>query len=98
MVRLLESFHYRVARCLTGQHISRPLPLGSDQVVWVYPNTGRLGGGGPFPIRKYLHRRRETLRVYAETESTWYQTSLDVVSGTTQDKMFWWDQHDYLTL
>jgi hypothetical protein len=100
MIRLLESFHHRVARCLTGRHIrARPVVPGSEQLVWVYPDSATvLEAAGLLPMRTYLSRRRERLRIYAETESTWYQRATDVVSGTTQSKMFWWDQHDYLTL
>lgn len=57
---LLDSFHHRIARQITGQHVYQ-----GPQGTWIYPDPKEtLEKAGLFPMRTYLLRRRNYLQPY----------------------------------
>ena len=91
MIKTLEGFHHRVARCITRRTI-RPRFNADGKEVWFYPDTARaLQRAGLWPMRTYIGRRRAALVSYAQRESTFYPLTAQFTGHTK--KHYWWDQH-----
>ena len=88
-MKKLQSFHKRVARYITGNHIQK------RGETWEYPEHCILFKKAKLlPIEKYIERRRGTLRIYFE------QYRLDLLREAQQtethcynpNKILWWKQ------
>ena len=89
-LRMLESFHRRVARYLCRRHI-RKLEDGT----WEYPPSEEiLEQAGLYTIQEYIQRRRDTITRYIRNRPIYTQCirSHSLVGGT---KRFWWNQKQF---
>lgn len=87
-MRILNSFHHRVARYLSGRHIRK-----LDDGTWEYPSSqGILEQNGLYTIQEYIQRRRDTINRYIRNRPIYTQCirSHSLVGGP---KRFWWSQN-----
>lgn len=90
MLKILNGFHHRVARRLTGR---QPFFSRREQ-SWIYPATERLlEETGMFTMEVYLQRRVSRLVEHIATRPLW-DLCWDAPrrSGSPAGQMFWWDQ------
>ena len=88
-MRKLQSFHRRVVRYITGNHIRK---VGER---WEYPNHDELFQKAKLlPIEKYLERRRGTLRAYLEKEKPELlrEAERTATHCYNPNKILWWTQ------
>ena len=89
----LESFHHRIARCLTKRHIRQRSVPGQDVPIWICPDTATtLDEAGLFPISHYLESRAKSLVRYAYTESQWLPHAR-LATGPSSRRKYWWDHY-----
>ena len=88
MLKVLESFHNRVARRLTGR-----LPYRSPAGQWEHPSLeGALEEAGMYPMSHYLGERRNRLVDHVATRPVF---DLCVGAGRRSGsvrRMRWWNQ------
>ena len=86
-LRVLESFHRRVARYLCRRHTRR-----REDGTWEYPSSKEvLEEAGLQSIQEYIHRRRDTIFRYIRNRPIYItcKRSHSLVGGI---KRFWWNQ------
>ena len=87
-MRVLESFHRRVARYLSRRHI-RKLEDGT----WEYPSSEEiLEQNGLYTIQEYIQRRRDTINRYIRNRPI-YTRCIGSHSLVGRTKRFWWNQN-----
>ena len=89
-MEVLERFHERVVRHITGCHIKR-----GAQGVWTYPDhEALLQKCGLWPIGVYIERRRGTLRKYLEENKVELLEDVEALSAPARDphRVLWWRQ------
>ena len=63
MLQVLESFHHKVARRITGKMARR------INNTWVYPPLQEaMDKAGLLPLREYINRRHQTVADYVATQ------------------------------
>ena len=85
----LQSFHNRVLRHITGEHIRKQVDK------WYYPNHADLMSKTKLlPIEKYIERRRGTLRRYLHINRRELLQEAEAVGRHCYDpnKVLWWKQ------
>ena len=88
-MKRLQSFHNRVIRHITGEHICK---RGTE---WKYPNHEELHKRAKIlPIEKYVERRRGTLRKYLSEHRPELLEEARKTEHHCHDpnKILWWDQ------
>ena len=89
MVKVLEGFHHRVARRITGR-MARRLPSGE----WHYPSFKKaLRKAGLWSMREYIRRRQARVAEYIATRPI-YDLCMDapVLPGSNRVQR-WWQQN-----
>lgn len=91
MLRVLEGFHHRVARRLTGR-TARYVHQGGGQ--WEYPPMDEtLEAAGMSPMTVYLSRRQNKLADYVATRPVFdLCVGGDRLSGSATRRKWWWTQ------
>ena len=89
MMRVLESFHHRVARRISGMMAHR---VGDD---WVYPPIGEaLRRVGLRPIRDYVRSRQASIEDYVSTRPIFELcTSTRPRTGGSKATRWWQQDH-----
>lgn len=86
MMRELESFHRRCARCITGRHI-RERADGS----WHCPDTAvTLDQAGLFPIDEYIKRRTDTVKAFVEKRAIYRRCLASRPLASSINQLVWW--------
>lgn len=87
---MLQTFHNRIARQLTGRHIYQA-PNGD----WIYPNPeATLRQAGLFTIQEYLRRRREYITPYLEGHPVTSLGQQQQRDANNFNQKFLWDNLD----
>lgn len=90
MFRLLEGFHHRVVRQITGdrtRYCRRTGEWTSTDIAVVMEKAGM------FPIREYISRRRSTIADYVATRPIYQATAIAAQrAGSSSRRLFWGDQ------
>jgi hypothetical protein len=81
----LESFHNKVARYISHQHIQK-IP---NTDIWVYPDMDRvLQQLNLLPISQYIEKRKQTLLKWAQDRQI-YQQARFIENQNHKEFMFW---------
>jgi hypothetical protein len=88
MMKVLEGFHHRVARRLSGKMARL------EQGEWVYPPLEEaLEDAGLFPLKHYIEKRQQRIAEYVATRPV--ATHIAMVTrptGAPSRKTYWWEQ------
>jgi hypothetical protein len=90
MIHLLNAFHHRMARQITGYR-ARYCRITQE---WSAEDIGVvLASAGMFSIVEYISRRRNTIAEYIATRPIFQAASTaSRRSGSSSMRKFWWDQ------
>jgi hypothetical protein len=81
----LESFHNKVARYISHQHIRKI----HNTEIWVYPDMNRvLQDLNLRPIHQYIEKRKQTLLKWAQDRPI-YQQARFMENSNNGESMFW---------
>ena len=88
MLKVLESFHHRAARRLTGRMARR------IQGVWVYPGLAKtMRKAGLFSIKEYIRRRQAHLEQHIALRPIHNLcTQAETRTGSASRVLRWWQQ------
>ena len=88
MMKVLEGFHHRAARRITGNQ-ARRLPNGD----WEYPPLApALEAAGLWPMKEYVRRRQAHIAEYVATRPIFQLCSQAPALSGSSRALRWWQQ------